>query len=119
MTKIFLVGAVFLLGLVACSTYMSGPPKMGYQYFSKHPTGEYHLALDMDGPVGTIVRAAGDGVVIATNNTHRYANIRIKNSKTEITTYYYHIGDIKVAKGDEVKRGQQIARLELTGVAGP
>ena len=119
MTNRLIVGAIVLFGLISCSTYMSGPPKMGYQYYSKHPTGEYHLALDLDGPIGTIVRAAGDGTVIATNNTHRYANVRIKNTKTGITTYYYHIGDIKVAKGDEVKRGQQIARLELTGVAGP
>ena len=79
-----------------------------------------HRGIDYAAPVGTPIRAAGDGKVIASGYNRfngKYVFIQHGNS---IVTKYLHLSKRLVSKGKRVKQGQTIGKLGSTGmVTGP
>jgi len=67
--------------------------------------------IDIAASAGTPVTAAADGTVAAiTRNTDQVPILVIRHDDS-LLTVYANINDIKVAKGDKVKRGQQLATV--------
>ncbi|GLS83123.1 peptidoglycan DD-metalloendopeptidase family protein [Paraferrimonas haliotis] len=74
-----------------------------------------HNGVDYVAPVGTPIKAAGNGRVVASTYNNLNGNyVFIKHSDT-YTTKYLHLSKRRVKKGDYVKQGQIIGNLGATG----
>ena len=75
-----------------------------------------HSGLDIAAPEGTPIVAAGDGAVLkAYWNEDGYGGLVIIGHPSGYETWYGHLDRFDVHKGDQVKRGQQIALMGSTG----
>lgn len=75
-----------------------------------------HRGLDIGVSVGTPVYSAGNGYVV----TKGYSSVRgyyvmVKHADN-LYTFYQHLSSILVSQGQNVKRGQQIAKSGSTGI---
>jgi murein DD-endopeptidase MepM/ murein hydrolase activator NlpD len=77
-------------------------------------TGEmqYHAGLDIPNPIGTPVRASGDGTVESTDD--RRGTV-ILNHGQDIKTHYAHLSKILVNRGDRVRKGTPIGQVGTRG----
>ncbi len=74
-----------------------------------------HWGIDISAPSGTEVQATADGVVLRAGREAGYGNEVVVDHGDGITTKYGHLSRIDVVVGQEVKRGQVIARVGMTG----
>ena len=79
-----------------------------------------HLGVDYAAPLGTPVRAGGDGTVVAA--TRKKGNgryIRIRHTNAEYETYYLHLSKFAkgIHKGTKVTQGQVIGYVGASGYA--
>ena len=117
---------IFSIFIGACATpELSGPPRLGMKFMDVYPPqfgGGTHDGLDLDAPLGTPVRSIADGVV-ALSTTYdlrgNLTNVVLIQHKDRTASRYLHIEKVLVKRGDEVKKGQQIAVLGLNGPGGP
>jgi murein DD-endopeptidase MepM/ murein hydrolase activator NlpD len=89
--------------------------------------GPYKGSIDMAVPVGTVVKAAADGVVARVHDDsdkhgdtidfgHDANYITIEHANNELSEYMHLAKDsAKVKVGDKVKAGQPIAKTGLSG----
>jgi len=74
-----------------------------------------HMGVDYAAPLGTPVRAGGDGTVVVT--THKKGNgryVHIKHTNREYETYYLHLS--RYAKG--IKSGKRVTQGQIIGYVG-
>ena len=72
--------------------------------------------INLSVPEGTSVKAAEDGVVAyAGNELKGYGNLVLVRHANGFVTAYAHASEIKVKRGDQVKRGQVVALAGQTG----
>ena len=94
---------------------VSSGPITATAYYS---SGKFHGAVDYGVPVGTVVMAAADGVVMTTKNlSSSYGTYVVIQHANGLQTYYAHgkSGSISVEPGEIVKQGQQIMLSGNTG----
>jgi murein DD-endopeptidase MepM/ murein hydrolase activator NlpD len=77
---------------------------------------EFHTGVDIRAPYGTNVLAAESGIVIFSAWFSGYGNTVIIDHGGGITTLYAHHSRNLVSVGQEVYRGQVIARVGRTGI---
>jgi murein DD-endopeptidase MepM/ murein hydrolase activator NlpD len=78
--------------------------------------GASNDGINMSVPEGTSVKAAEDGVVAyAGNELKGYGNLVLVRHSNGFVTAYAHASEIKVKRGDAVKRGQIVALAGQTG----
>lgn len=77
--------------------------------------GVFHSGVDISVPYGTRVEAPSDGIVMQTGVESGYGNEVIIDHGFGMTTKYGHLSRIFVAMGQEVKRGQVIGAVGMTG----
>lgn len=78
----------------------------------------FHSGLDIATKEGTPVRASADGtVVLAEYLRNGYGKLIIIEHEKELSTYYGHLSEIKVVKGQKVSRGDIIGAVGRTGSA--
>lgn len=85
-----------------------------------HPIYGYmstHRGTDIACPTGTDVYAANDGKVILAERHSQYGNYIIIDHGGKIATLYAHNSKLLVKVGQEVKRGQVIAKSGNTGMS--
>jgi murein DD-endopeptidase MepM/ murein hydrolase activator NlpD len=89
--------------------------------FGPKPNGQQNDGINLAVPEGTSVKAADDGVVAyAGNELKGYGNLVLVRHGNGYVTAYAHASELKVKRGDPVKRGQIIALAGQTGnVASP
>ena len=89
-----------------------------------HPTtgekGKMHNGLDLAAPEGTPVYAAADGVVsVSSNGSVTGLYVTVKHNATsggeQYGTDYLHLSRVDVARGQQVKEGDQIGLVGSTG----
>ncbi|MEP6599846.1 MAG: M23 family metallopeptidase [Actinomycetota bacterium] len=82
--------------------------------------GSFHRGIDLAGPLGSPIYAAGDGVVIDAGPASGFGNwVRIQHQNGDVTIYG-HMRYFFVATGQRVTAGQQIAIVGAEGdVTGP
>lgn len=100
-----------------------------YKYISssfnrhrKHPILHIvrpHLGTDYAAPMGTPVKAAGDGRVEFAGRKHGYGNVILIRHNARYETVYAHLHKFAkgVHAGDHVKQGQLIGYVGATGLA--
>ncbi|HEY6630812.1 MAG TPA: LysM peptidoglycan-binding domain-containing M23 family metallopeptidase [Rhizobiaceae bacterium] len=78
--------------------------------------GKSNDGIDISVPEGTPVKAAENGVVIyAGDGLKEFGNTVLVRHEDGLVTVYGHASQLKVQRGDKVKRGQEIA---LSGMSG-
>lgn len=76
-----------------------------------------HLGIDYAAPVGSDVQAVADGTVVQAGwNGGGGKEVRLRHA-LGYETYYLHLSQILVRRGDRVQQGQMIARTGATGLA--
>lgn len=84
--------------------------------FGPKPNGLQNDGINLAVPEGTPVKAAEDGVIAyAGNELKGYGNLVLVRHSNGFVTAYAHASEILVKRGDQVKRGQVIARSGQTG----
>jgi len=76
-----------------------------------------HLGLDTAAASGVPVRAVQDGTVTLVRAGYLIGGTVVVAHGAGITSTYFHLSDITVAAGDEVKRGAVVGKVGLTGRA--
>ena len=85
-----------------------------------HPltqTPQKHNGVDYSAPIGTPVRAVGDGTVDFAGRQNGYGNlVEIKHASGR-STLYAHLSRIDVRKGQHIEQGQRLGAVGMTGWA--
>src|SRR5208282_2754109 len=79
--------------------------------------GVFHSGVDISVPFGTRVESGGDGIVLEAGINAGYGNAIVIDHGYGLTTRYGHLSKIFVVVGQEVKRGQVIGAVGMTGRA--
>jgi len=102
------------------------------QYFGSTPfatanpqvyNGGGHPGVDISAPIGTPIKAAFSGTVLATGNTdlirgcYSYGKWVMVVHGNGISTLYAHLSEIDVGKGQSVGTGQTLGLSGMTGYA--
>jgi murein DD-endopeptidase MepM/ murein hydrolase activator NlpD len=88
----------------------------GYRMDPFYKVMKHHEGVDFSAPVGTDIYATGDGVVVEVGGTKRgYGNSVMIDHGFGYTTFYAHCSKVIVKKGQQIKRGQIIAKVGNTG----
>jgi len=77
--------------------------------------GAFHPGIDISVPFGTRVKAAADGIVLEAGPESGYGNQILIDHGYGLTTKYGHLSRIFVVVGQELKRGQPIGAVGMTG----
>jgi murein DD-endopeptidase MepM/ murein hydrolase activator NlpD len=84
--------------------------------FGAKPNGEKNDGINLAVPEGTSVKAAEAGTVIyAGNELEGYGNLILIRHADDWVSAYAHNSDIKVKRGDTVRRGQTIGMAGMSG----
>jgi murein DD-endopeptidase MepM/ murein hydrolase activator NlpD len=79
-------------------------------------SGKSNDGIDIQVPEGTPVKAAENGVVIyAGDGLKEFGNTVLVRHENGLVTVYGHASELKVSRGEKVKRGQELA---LSGMSG-
>lgn len=83
-----------------------------------HPTlgvQKFHNGIDLAAPSGSPILAAYDGEVIAASYSSTMGNYVMIDHGDGLITIYMHASSLGVSQGQEVTKGQQIAKVGSTG----
>ena len=84
-------------------------------HYGKSATG-FNEGISIAAPLGTIVKAAGDGEVLYVGKEPKvYGNLIILKHKKNYLTAYAHLDKIIVQKGAKISIGQSIGAVGKTG----
>lgn len=84
--------------------------------FGPRPDGTHNDGVNFSAPLGTDVHAAESGVVAyAGDELKGYGNLVLVRHDNGWVTAYAHADEILVKRGDQIKRGQVIAKAGRTG----
>ncbi|MFU2210784.1 M23 family metallopeptidase [Solidesulfovibrio sp. C21] len=89
-----------------------------YYYNGKEIDQETHLGVDLASLEAAPVPAANSGKVVFTGFFGIYGNAIIIDHGLGLQTLYAHLREIDVKEGQDVKKGQIIAKTGATGLAG-
>ena len=103
--------------MVPNSRPVNGHTSSGFGFRSDPFSGRsaLHTGLDFPAAVGTPIKAAAGGVVIAAEYHSAYGNMVDLDHGNGLVTRYAHSSKLLVQRGDLVKRGQVIAEVGTTG----
>nr|MBA3447839.1 M23 family metallopeptidase [Pseudaminobacter sp.] len=78
--------------------------------------GKANDGIDIQVPQGTPIKAAENGVVIyAGDGLKEFGNTVLVRHENGLVTVYGHASELDVKRGEQVKRGQQIAKSGMSG----
>ncbi len=80
---------------------------------------EFHDGIDIYGQEGDEVLAVGDGEVTEIKKSESYGNVliyKLKGTNKDVKIFYGHLDEILVDVGDEIKKGEVVAKCGKTGL---
>jgi murein DD-endopeptidase MepM/ murein hydrolase activator NlpD len=89
----------------------------GYRYHPILHRRKLHTGVDFGASHGTPIRAAAAGTVLLAGYSGGYGKCVIIYHGDGVSTLYGHCSSLGVSEGQEVKRGQVIARVGSTGMS--
>jgi murein DD-endopeptidase MepM/ murein hydrolase activator NlpD len=110
--------ARFTLPLSAPATPL--PPAKSFgakRIFNGKPAPQPHTGVDYATPVGSPVMAVADGTVVMAEEMFFEGNAVFIDHGDGLISMYFHLADIKVTAGEEVKKGHILGRVGSTGRA--
>ena len=76
-----------------------------------------HQGIDIAAEKGTVIRAAGSGIVVLANWTPDLGHMVIVDHGHGFCSYYGHAMRLLVSQGNKVEKGQSIALLGSSGIS--
>jgi len=77
--------------------------------------GAFHTGVDISSQYGDAVRVAADGVVIEANERAGYGRLVVVDHGYGLTTYYGHLSSFNVLAGQQLRRGDTIGNVGVSG----
>ena len=88
----------------------------GYRPDPIYKVRKFHAGVDFSAPQGTPIYSTGEGVVTKVKRSRRgYGNTIEIDHGFGYVTFYAHLKEFKVKKGQKVKRGELIATVGNSG----
>lgn len=78
-------------------------------------SGRRHDGIDIKASIGSPIKAAGDGRVAFSGKMRGYGNLILVRHADDYFTAYAHNKKNLVKKGQQIKQGQRIAQVGVTG----
>jgi murein DD-endopeptidase MepM/ murein hydrolase activator NlpD len=96
---------------------LKGLVTAGYGYRRSPFTGqrEMHEGLDIAAPLGTPIQVTADGIVSFVGPLAAFGNVVFVNHGHGFTSFYAHVSASRVKEGQQVRRGDVIAHVGMTG----
>ena len=94
--------------------------RSSYYGYRLHPilkVKKFHTGIDIPAPTGTSIVAAGEGTVIYSGTLGGYGKTIMIDHDGGIVTLYGHNSSLLVKEGQDVKRGDIIAKAGSTGMS--
>jgi len=79
--------------------------------------GARHSGIDIEAPMGTPVKAAADGIVISAGWNGGYGRCVIVDHGNGYQTWYGHLSAIVAMQGQEIRQGDELGKVGMTGRA--
>ncbi len=111
------IGGNYKGGTMAWPVSGGGRVTSGFGY-RIHPIlkeRKFHTGIDIAAPSGTDILAANDGRVIFAGTKGSYGKAVVVDHGGGIVTLYAHCSSISVSDGQDVKKGDTIAKVGSTG----
>jgi murein DD-endopeptidase MepM/ murein hydrolase activator NlpD len=110
--------AQFTLPLAAPAHPLPAAKSFGVKrIFNGKPAAQPHTGVDYVTPVGSPVLAVADGTVVMAEDMFFEGNAVFIDHGDGLISMYFHLADIKVAAGEEVRKGHVLGRVGSTGRA--
>jgi hypothetical protein len=77
--------------------------------------GAFHTGVDISSQYGDAVRVTADGVVIEADERAGYGRLVVVDHGFGITTYYGHLSTFNVVAGQQIRRGETIGNVGVSG----
>ncbi len=77
--------------------------------------GAIHTGVDLQATMGTPVLASADGIVVYAEWKSGYGRLVIVDHGNSLQTYYGHLSQFDVVEGQEVRRGDVVAKSGASG----
>jgi murein DD-endopeptidase MepM/ murein hydrolase activator NlpD len=77
--------------------------------------GAFHTGVDISSQYGDAVRVAADGVVIEADTRAGYGRLVVVDHGYGVTTYYGHLSSFSVLAGEQLRRGDAIGNVGVSG----
>jgi murein DD-endopeptidase MepM/ murein hydrolase activator NlpD len=77
--------------------------------------GAFHTGVDISATTGTLVKAAGDGIVTHAEYSGHYGRLVILDHGNGFQTYYAHLSRFNVVAGQGIRRGETVGLSGATG----
>ena len=77
--------------------------------------GAYHTGVDISAPIGTQVKVSADGRVKFAGMYAGYGRLIIVSHGNGYETYYAHLSKISVTEGQELRQGEYLGDVGMTG----
>jgi murein DD-endopeptidase MepM/ murein hydrolase activator NlpD len=85
--------------------------------FNGKPASQRHTGVDYPTPVGSPVLAVAEGTVVMAEEMFFEGNAVFIDHGDGLISMYFHLADIQVAVGEEVKKGHLLGHVGSTGRA--
>jgi murein DD-endopeptidase MepM/ murein hydrolase activator NlpD len=85
--------------------------------FNGKPASQLHTGTDYPTPVGTPILAVADGTVMVAEDLFFEGNAVFIDHGDGLISMYFHLADIKVEVGQDVKKGHTLGHVGSTGRA--
>jgi hypothetical protein len=96
------------------------PPAKSFgvkRIFNGKPASQPHTGVDYATPVGSSVLAVANGTVMMAEDMFFEGNAVFIDHGDGLISMYFHLSDIKVKVGEELKKGDAVGRVGSTGRA--
>jgi murein DD-endopeptidase MepM/ murein hydrolase activator NlpD len=77
--------------------------------------GAFHTGVDISSQYGDGVRVSADGIVIEADERAGYGRLVIVDHGFGVTTYYGHLSSFNVHVGQQMRRGDTIGNVGVSG----
>lgn len=77
--------------------------------------GAFHTGVDISSQYGDSVRVTADGVVIEADERAGYGRLVVVDHGYGVTTYYGHLSTFNVLPGEQLRRGDAIGNVGVSG----
>jgi murein DD-endopeptidase MepM/ murein hydrolase activator NlpD len=77
--------------------------------------GAFHTGVDISSQYGDSVRASADGIVVEADERSGYGRLVVVDHGFGVSTYYGHLSSFHVVLGQQIRRGDTIGNVGVSG----